>query len=170
MADDQINRALQSLSYGVYVVGANDDGRATGCIVNTVMQITNVRPIIATSIHLNNYTYDVIHRSGRFSVSVLSEKTDPMVIGKLGFFSGRDKDKFADIDYHWVDGLPVVDNHICCFATCNVLSMHMSNTHMVILGQVQEAESVDNALPMTYRYYHEVVKGKAPKNAPTYIP
>ena len=22
---------------------------------------------------------------------------------------------------------------------------------------------------MTYKYYHEVIKGKAPKNAPTYI-
>ena len=24
--------------------------------------------------------------------------------------------------------------------------------------------------PMTYAYYHKVVKGKSPKNAPTYIP
>lgn len=167
--DEQINSVLQNLSYGLYVLGANNKDQPAGCIVNTVMQITNVTPIIATSVNLNSHTYDVIRKTGFFSVSVLSEKTDPGVIGKLGFFSGRDKNKFADIDFHWVDGLPVIDSHICCFVTCEVVSMHMSNTHMVVLGRVMEAENVENVPPMTYRYYHEVVKGKAPKGAPTYI-
>ena len=46
-----------------------------------------------------------------------------------------------------------------------------TETHTVFLGEVIEAESYgkpDNA--MTYAYYHKVVKGKAPKNAPTYLP
>ena len=33
-----------------------------------------------------------------------------------------------------------------------------------------ESERFDiGSKPMTYAYYHEVVKGRAPKNAPTYI-
>ena len=33
------------------------------------------------------------------------------------------------------------------------------------------AEVYDTSVPeMTYSYYHKVVKGKSPKNAPTYLP
>ena len=42
-------------------------------------------------------------------------------------------------------------------------------THTVFLGEVTDAGNLKKETPMTYKYYHEVVKGKAPKNAPTYI-
>ena len=32
----------------------------------------------------------------------------------------------------------------------------------------QDAKVTSDYNPMTYKYYHEVIKGKAPKNAPTY--
>lgn len=41
-------------------------------------------------------------------------------------------------------------------------------THFVILARVKDAVVTSNYTPMTYKYYHEVIKGKAPKNAPTY--
>ena len=41
-------------------------------------------------------------------------------------------------------------------------------THYVILARVQDAKVTSDYNPMTYKYYHEVIKGKAPKKC-TYL-
>ena len=162
--------ALWKLSYGMYAIGTLDGERPTGCIVNTVIQITSDNPVIAISMNKKNYTYDCIKRTGRFAVSVLSEQTSQNVIAKLGFSSGKDTDKFdGDIfDWEYMDGLPVVKENSCAHITAEVISMTEMETHFVILARVKDAVVTSNYTPMTYKYYHEVIKGKAPKNAPTY--
>lgn len=161
---------LMQLSYGMYIVGADDSGRPTGCIVNAVIQITNENPIIAVSMNKDNYTYDVIKRTGKFSLSILSEQCDAQTIAKFGFHSGRTVDKFADIPYEMADGVPIL-KHLCTgYLTCNVLQMVESETHFVILARVASTIDGPDKVPMTYDYYHTVIKGKAPKNAPTYLP
>ena len=44
-----------------------------------------------------------------------------------------------------------------------------TSTHTVFLGEVVEGDVISKDPAMTYAYYHNVVKGKSPKNAPTYI-
>ena len=44
-----------------------------------------------------------------------------------------------------------------------------TDSHTVFLGKVLDADNLENAPAMTYSYYHTVVKGKSPKNAPTYL-
>ena len=41
-------------------------------------------------------------------------------------------------------------------------------THVVVLARLVDTVKGEGT-PMTYDYYHRVVKGKAPKNAPTYV-
>ncbi len=41
---------LRDLSYGVYLIGSQKDGKAVGCIANSVMQITSNPAKIAISI------------------------------------------------------------------------------------------------------------------------
>ncbi len=163
-------KALWKLSYGMYAIGTLDGERPTGCIVNTVVQITSNNPVIAVSMNKNNYTYECIKKTGRFSVSIISEKTSPNVIAKLGFSSGRDTDKFDSSIFSWeyMDGLPVVNEHTAGQITADVIMMQEMETHYVILARVKDAKCLSDYDPMTYKYYHEVVKGKAPKNAPTY--
>lgn len=169
MGEEQINDVLSSLSYGMYIVGAKDEDRPVGCIVNTVVQITSQNPIIALSINRKNYTYEVIQKTGKFSVMVLSEDTPQTQIGTFGFRSSKEEDKFRDFSYSWMEDLPVLQQNVCSYILCDLISMHMTNTHMVLLGHVYQADYFDRSLrPMTYRYYHEVLRGKAPKYAPTY--
>ena len=44
-----------------------------------------------------------------------------------------------------------------------------TSTHTVFLGEVMEAEVLHGGTPMTYAYYHKVLKGKTSVNAPTYV-
>lgn len=165
------SKVLWSLSYGMYAIGTLDGhrDRPTGCIANTVMQITSADPVIAVSMNKSNFTYEAIKRTGKFTVSILSEQTDPNVIAKLGFTSGRDEQKFDKL-FAWdlYGGMPIVTSQAVEWILAEVIAMHEVETHCIILGRVKAAEAGEGITPMTYKYYHEVIKGKAPKNAPTY--
>lgn len=160
---------LRKLSYGLYAIGAMDGERPSGCIVNTVFQITSENPIVAVSMNRNNYTYELIRKNNRFSVNILSEKTEKKVITQLGFRSGKDENKLEGLSYEMKDGLPILNESICGAFTCEVVSMTETPTHFVILGKVMEAYPGTDDAPMTYKYYHEVIRGSAPKNAPSYV-
>lgn len=160
---------LQQISYGVYVVSARDKDKPTGCIANSVMQITSSPAIIAVSMHHDNHTHAVIRQSGKFAVSVLAEDSDPAIIGTFGFRSGRDTDKFAQVNSRTVEDVAVVED-ACGYFVCEVVGQTETPTHTIFLGAVQKSELFGNRTPMTYAYYHAVIKGKSPKNAPTYVP
>lgn len=83
-----------NLSYGVYVVTTMDGDKPTGCICNAVMQITADPSVVAISINHSNYTNECIKQYKRVGVTILSEDTEPGIIGGFGYSSGRDTDKF----------------------------------------------------------------------------
>ena len=157
-----------NMSYGVYVVSTMDGERPTGCVANSIMQITSAPATVALSMNHDNYTHGCIEKSGKFAVSILSVNADPTVIGKFGYFSGRDTDKFENISYELKDGLPVL-NDCCGYLTCKVINRVETSTHTIFIGEVVEGDNAKDEIAMTYSYYHKVIKGKSPKNAPTYI-
>lgn len=161
---------LHKLTYGMYAVGTLDGIRPAGCIVNTVIQVTSDNPVIAVSMNKNNFTYEAIKKSGRFSISILSEAVERNVIAELGFACGRKMDKFCGKNFVCgvLDGLPIVKEHACGYMVCDVIAMHDAETHCVIMARLTKTLGGTDEPPMTYEYYHNVIKGKAPKNAPTY--
>ena len=160
---------FHKLSYGVYVVSTWDNGRPTGCTANSAMQITSSPATIAVSINHDNYTNKCIKETGRFAISILAEDSIPLIVGTFGFRSGRDTDKFSEIKYSVEDNMPVVTDS-CGYIACEVTDTMETATHTVFLGEVKGAEVFGDRDAMTYSYYHKVIKGKSPKNAPTYLP
>ena len=161
-------KVLRSLSDGVYIVSTLDGTRNTGCVANSVMQVTSSPATIAVSINHDNYTNSCIEASGKFAVSILSETSPASLIGQFGFQSGKDTDKFDGVDFSIQEGLPVL-NDCCGYIVCKVVDKLETSSHTVFLGEVIDGGTIGSAPAMTYAYYHNVVKGKSPKNAPTYI-
>ncbi len=159
---------FHKLSYGVYVVSTWDNGRPTGCTANSTMQITSSPATIAISINHDNYTNKCINETGKFAVSIMAEDSTPSIIGTFGYRSGKDNDKFSEVEYQVRDYLPVVSDS-CGYIVCDVIDRMETATHTVFLGEVKGAELFGDREAMTYNYYHKVIKGKSPKNAPTYI-
>lgn len=161
---------FRSMSYGVYIVSTMDDGRATGCVANSAMQITSSPATIAISINHDNFTNECIKKFGQFSVSILAEDSEPSLIGQFGFQSGKNVNKFQGVDFKIVNNTPVI-NDSCGYVVCRVIDKMETATHTVFLGEVIDADVLkEGRNAMTYAYYHNVIKGKSPKNAPTYIP
>ncbi|MGN0448302.1 MAG: flavin reductase family protein [Acutalibacteraceae bacterium] len=161
------NTALYKLSYGVYVVTTWADGKPTGCTANSAMQITSSPATIAVSINHDNYTNQCIKDTGVFAINILGENVDPSVIGGFGFRSGKDCDKFENNPPVIKSFLPIVPQAMS-YITCKVINKMETATHTVFLGEVTDADNLSQDTPMTYAYYHNVIKGKSPKNAPTY--
>ncbi len=157
------------LSYGMFAVGVKDGDKVSACIANTVMQVASSPNIVSLSMSHNNYSNECIKKSGIFSVSILSEDTSGAVIGALGFNSGRDTDKLKNVRYRVLaEGVPVIEENICCWFLCRVVGSAETPSHTVFLGEVIAGSEKVRRKPMTYDFYHRVIKGRAPKNAPTY--
>ena len=160
------NMILWNLSYGIYVISVMDNGRPTGCIANCAMQLTT--DTIAISLNHKNHTNEVIKRNKEFSISILSNNSDRNIISVFGFTSGRDKNKFENIDYTIINNLPVLKD--CSgYITLKTIQELELETHTLFIAKITGGDLLNNEIPMTYKYYHDVIKGRAPKTAPTYI-
>lgn len=160
-------KVLRNLSYGVYAVTSRDKDKNVGCIANSIMQVTSNPSVIAVSINHDNYTNKVIKENNKFGVSILKETTDVKIIGTFGYKSSKDNDKFDGINFKEISEIPVLEN-TCGYMVCKVIDTMETSTHTIFLGEVIEADDYSTENAMTYKYYHENLKGSSPKNAPTY--
>lgn len=162
--------ALFNLSYGLYVVSSKDGDRNVGCVVNSIFQVTSSPATLAISINKDNYTNQCVLKTGRFAVSILAENAGNNIIATFGFSSSRDKDKFESVEYFVTEsGLPVLNEGVCSYLECKVIDKLDCFTHTIIVAEITDAKNLFKEPPMTYAYYHRVIKGKTPKNAPTYV-
>ena len=163
------SNVFKDISYGMYIIGSRVDNKNVGCVINTLVQITSENPIIAISLNKDNYTSEAIKKTKKFSASIISEKTKPKVISKFGYYTSKETDKFKDTNYEIIDDIPVVTEDISSYIICDVIDIIDCKTHDIILGKVNITKKLTNNTPMTYKFYHEVIKGTSPKKAPTYI-
>ena len=163
-------QAFHKLSYGLYIIATEHDGKKYGYIGNTAFQVTAEPSQLIISSHKNNFTTDKILASGRFSVSVLQKEVDTSLIGVFGFISGAEVDKFRNVQtITAVTGAPVVTDSVVAWFDCRVVKSFDVGTHMLILGEVVENDILSTEEPLTYDYYREKYRMLAPKNAPTYV-
>ncbi len=164
--------AFFKLSYGLYIVSTKKGERLNGQIANTVFQVTAEPPLFAVSLNKENLTTELIRESNVFTVTVLSKDAPMQFIGKFGFKSGRDIDKFEDTKFKMgkvVDAPIVLDYGISYFEVKVTKVVDTGSTHIIFIGEVVDADIIQEGEPMTYAYYHEIKRGKSPKTAPTYI-
>lgn len=158
---------LYNLTYGLYIVGAFIEGRAVGCTINTCFQVTSKNPLVAICLNKNNYTLEAIREHKRFSLSVISEDSDPMLIGRFGFMSSRDTDKYEPFGMEVVDMTPCVKGKFSGRLILTAEQFVDCETHCIVIAR--QIDTVPGSgKPMTYAYYHDVIKGKAPASAPTF--
>ena len=163
--------ALFKVSYGLYIVCSGDKKRGNGFISNSVFQVTAEPAKFAVCCNKNNFTAEFILKHNAFSVSVLDQNVSSEIIGSFGYKSGKDFDKMAGKTIIYGEtGVPVVLNECIAFFEFKLLQTVDVGTHLIFIGELINAEVLDNSKePLTYSYYRQVKKGVAPKNAPTYI-
>jgi ferric-chelate reductase [NAD(P)H] len=162
-------KALWDISYGLYLVTSVSGEKVNGQIVNSIIQVCAETPRIAVSINKENLTHEYIKKSGVLAVTVLEQDTPMPFIGRFGFRTGRDEDKFSEMKYEkGQTGCPIVTDNALSYFEGKVIGSADAGTHTVFIVEITEAKVLKEGIPLTYAHYQQVKKGKAPKNAPTY--
>jgi flavin reductase (DIM6/NTAB) family NADH-FMN oxidoreductase RutF/rubredoxin len=164
-------QALFKISYGLFIVSSGDRTRGNGYISNTVFQVTSEPPRFALCCNKNNFTAEFIRDYEAFSVSILAQNASSELFGKFGYRSGKSFDKMTGLNVKYGDtNVPIVLDDCIAYLECKVVQTFDVGTHLMFIGELLNAELIDDSRePLTYSYYRDVKKGVAPKNAPTYI-
>lgn len=169
-AQDINLEAFFKISYGLYIVSAGDSNKKSGYISNAVFQVTAEPAQFAICCSKNNYTASLISENKAFSISVLKKDADQSLISTFGYKSGKDVDKFSGVNcITGITGAPIVTDNTLAWFECRVMQTVDVGTHLLFTAEIVNTKLVEDGEPLTYSYYREVRKGKAPKNAPTYI-
>ena len=88
-------KTMYKLSYGLFVLTSAWEGKDSGCIINTAGQVTSEPNRISIAVNKANFTQELVQKSGKFNVSILSQEADFALFRHFGFQSGRIMDKFA---------------------------------------------------------------------------
>jgi flavin reductase (DIM6/NTAB) family NADH-FMN oxidoreductase RutF len=128
---------LRNLTSPVVAVTSARGGKKNGMILDSAVRASIVPtiPRLSVYIHKFNHSHDMVYETGRFCVHLLHTRQFD-VIRRLGFVSGRDHDKLADVPHHTgALGLPVLDE---CYAhfECSVANVMDTGSSTCFLGDV----------------------------------
>lgn len=165
--DACVCQSLNEFSYGLYVVTSADGEIKNGLIVNTAFQVSADPAKMAVCVCKNSFTHDVISKSNVFAVMPLEQETPMVFIGNFGFRTGRNFDKFAKVAYTMgKTGSPIVKEHTLSCVEARVEQKIDVGTHTLFIGNVVDGQIFKpQGTPLTYAYYHTVIKGKTPAGA-----
>ncbi len=164
-------KAMYKLSYGLFVLTAREDGRDNGCIVNTVTQVTSEPNRITVAVNKNNLTHDMALRTGKFNVSVLTQKAPFATYQHWGFQSGRDVDKMEEITVSRSgNGLVYLPENANAYLSAEVIESKDLGTHTLFLADVTDGAVLSEDESVTYSHYQANVKpAPAPKKKKGFV-
>ena len=162
--------AMYKFSSGLYVVSAATEDDYGACVINTGLQLTAEPLQVEVVVNKQNYTEGVIERAGHFALVPITQEADMPYIGRFGFRTSANFDKFGGIETReTILGDPYTPACAACVVACEVVQTLDVGTHMIFVGEVKDAEVLSDAEPLTYAYYHSTLKGKTPPKASSYV-
>lgn len=159
------NKAYFNLSYGLFVLTVKDGDRSNGCITNTAIQVTSDPGRITIAVNKANYTTEILNRTGKFNISIISEAADFELFKHFGFRSGRDVDKFDNFsDYEIAsNGIPYINKGVNTYISAEVEQTVDVGTHYLFVAKVTDMEVLNETPSATYAYYHSNIKPQPQK-------
>ena len=160
-------KALYNLTYGVYFMSAQENGRDNACIINTAVQVANNPTRISIAAIKGNLTHDMILATGKCNLSPLSQDAPFSLFQHFGMQSGRSVDKFADFSdvARSENGLYYLTKYATAFLSLNIVESHDLGSHTLFIGELVDCEVLAKAENCTYGYYQTTIKASANKPA-----
>ena len=158
-------KAMYKLTYGLFVLTANENGKDNGCIINTAIQAAGDPNQVSISVSKQNYTHDMIVRTGKFTVSSITEKADYSLVKRFGFQSGKDTDKFQGFDgwMRGINGVTYITESTNAYISVEVEKSVDLGSHTLFIGKVTDMEVLSDDKSVTYEFYQSNIKPKPEK-------
>ena len=153
---------MYSLTYGLFVLTAQKDGKHNGCIINTAGQVTTEPNQITIAVNKLNYTHDLIMETKKFTVSIISQQASFDLFKRFGFQTGREVDKFDGFD-GWkeaLNGTRYITEGTNAYISAWVTQAIDLGTHTLFIASVTDSQGLNDVPSTTYEYYLENIKPK----------
>ena len=133
-----------------------------GCIVNTAFQVASNPTKIAISSQQENLTREIIEKTGKFNLSVLTESVPFETIRHFGMQTGREVDKFDGFTSveRSENGLLYLTENVNAMFSVEVEKKIALGSHTLFIGEVTESKTLSKDPSCTYAYYHKSIKPK----------
>lgn len=153
MTPEETYELLRNLTTPVVAITVEWQGKRNGMIADSAMRasLSKQTPRVSVLIHKWNLSHDLIRHSGRFALHLLHTRQFDVVY-KLGFASGRDRDKLSDIPYRIsAEGCPILED---CYAylLCRVVNLMDAGGATCYLADVVAAGRGPGRKVMTAQY------------------
>lgn len=154
------NEALFKISYGLFVLTAREGEKDNGCIINVCQMVTDNPKQVMICVNKKNLTHDMILRTGRFNVSVLTQHAPFKVFEHFGFQSGHDTDKFAhcEVTLRADNGIRYLPRFANAYLSGVINHAVDLGTHTLFIANVDEAATLNSDPSLTYEYYQQHIK------------
>lgn len=161
------NKTMYKLTYGLFVLTSCYDGKDSGCIINTAGQVTSEPNRISIAVNKANFTHDLVKKSGKFNISILSEEASFDIFKHFGFQSGRDVDKFEGYQdcKRSANNLYYVTAGTNGYISATVEQEIDLGSHTMFIALVDDMEVLSSVPSTTYSYYQSSIKPKPEKPA-----
>lgn len=158
-------KAMYKLTYGLFVLTSGRDGKDSGCIINTAGQVTSEPNRISIAVNKANFTHDLVKDSGKFNLSILSEKASFDTFRHFGFQSGREVDKFAGYTdcERSQNGFYYVTAGTNAYISATVEQAIDLGSHTLFIAAVDDMEVLSDEPSASYAYYQSSIKPKPEK-------
>lgn len=154
-------QALFDVTYGLFVLMAREGEKDNGCIINTVMQVTELPFQMTIAVNKENYTHDMIHRTKEFNLSILDQTTPFKTFEQFGYQSGKEIDKLAGVSIKRSDNqIAYLTDHSCAYISCKVTQEIDLGTHTLFIATITEATKLSSVEAVSYTYYQTNIKPK----------
>ena len=153
-------KAIYNLTYGLFVLTARCDEKDNGCIINTAGQVTSTPNRISITVNKDNFTHDMIMESGKFNISILSEKASFDTFKHFGFQSGKTVDKFEGYSAakRSENGIYYITEGTNSYISATVEQTLDLGTHTMFIAAVDDMEVLADEPSASYAYYQLSIK------------
>lgn len=153
-------KALWKLTYGLYLLSAQQHGRDNGCIINTAVQVAENPVRVAISVIRGGCTHDMVQATGHFTLTALSVDAPFSLYRHFGMQSGRTADKFAarTDTARGENGLLYLTEASCGHLECKVMQTVNLGTHTLFIAEVTGGAVHSDRPACTYAHYQAEIK------------
>jgi flavin reductase (DIM6/NTAB) family NADH-FMN oxidoreductase RutF/DNA-binding GntR family transcriptional regulator len=142
---DEFRQIIGHFASGVTIITGMSDGEPVGTTASAVSSLSLSPPMVLISMNLESRTGEVIDRTKKFGLNILSDSQADLAIR----FAGKGGDKFAGVDIVTGEhGMPLLAGALATME-CKVVDQVGAATHVVFLAEVEGAAAASGS-PLAY--------------------
>ncbi|MDY7031117.1 MAG: flavin reductase family protein [Thermodesulfobacteriota bacterium] len=155
--EENIIKALEKITYGLYVLTTKKEEEVNGMIASWVSQVSFAPPLVVVGVRKNRYSHKIIMESSIFALNVLG-KEDGGLVGK--FKAPTPEEKFQGIKWETkMTGAPIIKETLA-YMDCKLIHSVDTGDHTLFIGEIVDAGSMKDGIPMTSHDYGKVYLGQ----------